>query len=136
MALEEGLDLAATYFAPLGGFGLGFFVAGPKLGGAWALSDVMYAAIEKTGAGNTNNNVSNACDIVGGAIFGGIFIGCGYAVWRSGSKSKWIGKGITGLVGGFLAGWGTYGLVTQIGSAAGNGGSGGNGYFDKLVAQE
>jgi len=135
-SMDEALNLATTYFAPVAGLGVGFFLAGPKLGGAWGLADLLYGAVSKTGAGNANNSVSNATDLVAGAIFGSIFIGGGYALYRSGHHSGWVMKGITGFFGGFFAGWGAHQLLAGIGNATGKGsGLTNTGYFDQLVVK-
>lgn len=124
---EEMLNLAGTYFVPLGGFAFGFFGAGPKLGGAWTLGDMIYNATVKA-SGSAPGQLSRVCDLVAGAVFGGLFIGAGLALWHAGNKMSWAGKIVLGFFGGFFSGWGTQQLAAGIGNSLNY-----NGWIDSSI---
>jgi hypothetical protein len=111
-AADEALDLVAEYFAPVGGVFTGFFLAGPKLGGAWLISDLVFVGAQKAGHAFSSGQVSQ---LVGGAVFGSLFIGAGFALWHATRKMKVIGKAVGGFFGGLFGGWGAWALINGIG---------------------
>lgn len=131
---EETLKLIGKYFAPVGGAIVGFFAAGPKLGGGYILADLIYGGMQKTNqAGKLQNNGGNISGFLGCEIFGAVMLGGGVALWHATRKSGHLGTILGGFFGGFFAGWGSYFILTGIG--AGQGTPVSKGWIDTALTQ-
>lgn len=120
-SFDEVLDIVSKYFAPLGGVAAGFFFAGPNLGGAYTIGDLLWNGYTKAQPGDTPSTLGPICNFVGGAIFGTVFIGSGILLYRSGKSMAAFGQAICGFFGGLLAGWGAYALARGIGNSLNKG---------------
>jgi hypothetical protein len=123
-AFDEVVDLVGSYFAPIAGVALGFVFI-PRLGGQFAIGNVVWNAIPQS-QGAPTTYVHAAVGLLFTAIFG---FGA-LALWKMGNKMSSWGKGVVrffaGLLGGGAIGHFSSGVLGAQNSVA-------KGWFDNLV---
>jgi hypothetical protein len=93
----KAVEVVADVFVPLGAGLAGFIGGGALLGGAQAISNVVYNTMGGSGSGATANRV-------GGFVFALIWGGIGYGLWHMRGSMGTIGRCIVGGFGAFFLG--------------------------------